>query len=249
MRTSESIRFFPRTFFLYFSLFNVYFFSCPFGFSYTSFVSTALFLMHSMLFFWNRFELPALQAGLVSQATPRLGGVMYFLGGNTEPYNRFFHDMRSSHTLQASMHGANSSVRGDAQTAVAGNTNGSAGMRNSFSQNGINVPGFTSLNGNNTFIPRSVLGEGNSGSASPAVSSIHSRASPIAGPYYSRFSTNSRSGSQTSLERELRGGNILYFGGGGEDDDSALAAYGIPEEVCASFFKYCPRRTQISASF
>lgn len=45
-----------QVFFLYFTLFHVYFFSFPFGFSYVALVTTVLFLQHSMLFFWNRYE-------------------------------------------------------------------------------------------------------------------------------------------------------------------------------------------------
>ncbi|KAG5184237.1 hypothetical protein JKP88DRAFT_290025 [Tribonema minus] len=53
VRTSTSIRFFPRVVSFYFALFHVYFFSFPFGFSYLALVSTVLFLQHSMLYFWN----------------------------------------------------------------------------------------------------------------------------------------------------------------------------------------------------
>lgn len=45
-----------QVFFLYFTLFHVYFFSFPFGFSYLALITTVLFLQHSMLFFWNRYE-------------------------------------------------------------------------------------------------------------------------------------------------------------------------------------------------
>mmetsp|Transcript_16322 Transcript_16322/g.36723 ORF Transcript_16322/g.36723 Transcript_16322/m.36723 type:complete len:332 (-) Transcript_16322:130-1125(-) len=75
MRTYCTMQFFPRVFFLYFTLFHVYFFSCPFGFTYLALNSTVLFLAHSMLFFWNRYELPALRAGLVSSTVPRMAGV------------------------------------------------------------------------------------------------------------------------------------------------------------------------------
>jgi len=71
MRTKETARFFPKAYFLYFTLFNVYFFSCPFGFSQLSLLSTALFLTHTMLFFWNRFELPAVQNGTIHSSMPR----------------------------------------------------------------------------------------------------------------------------------------------------------------------------------
>lgn len=76
MRTTMCTRFFPRVFFLYFTLFHIYFFSFPFGFSYLALATTVLFLQHSMLFFWNRYEVPALESGAVSSARPRMSGVM-----------------------------------------------------------------------------------------------------------------------------------------------------------------------------
>ncbi|KAL7538874.1 hypothetical protein ACHAXR_012324 [Thalassiosira sp. AJA248-18] len=72
IRSAQGMHFFPRVFFLYFTLFHVYFFSCPIGFTYASLASTILFLVHTMLFFWNRYELPALHAGLVSPQSPRM---------------------------------------------------------------------------------------------------------------------------------------------------------------------------------
>lgn len=67
------MQFFPKMFFLLFTLFHVYFFSCPFGFSYTALASTACFMLHSMVFFWNRYELPAIAHGFVTMENPRMG--------------------------------------------------------------------------------------------------------------------------------------------------------------------------------
>ncbi|KAL3815506.1 hypothetical protein ACHAXA_006203, partial [Cyclostephanos tholiformis] len=72
IRSAQGMHFFPRVFFLYFTLFHVYFFSCPIGFTYASLASTILFLFHTMLFFWNRYELPALHAGLITPQSPRM---------------------------------------------------------------------------------------------------------------------------------------------------------------------------------
>ncbi|KAL7512683.1 hypothetical protein ACHAXN_009767 [Cyclotella atomus] len=72
IRSIQGMYFFPRVFFLYFTLFHVYFFSCPIGFTYASLGSTSLFLIHSMLFFLNRYELPAVTAGLVTPEIPRM---------------------------------------------------------------------------------------------------------------------------------------------------------------------------------
>jgi len=73
LRSGPSIRFFPRVFFCYFSMFHVYFFSFPFGFSYLALGTTVLFIQHSMLFCWNAFEIPALETGLITAVTPRVG--------------------------------------------------------------------------------------------------------------------------------------------------------------------------------
>jgi hypothetical protein len=46
-------------------MFSIYFFSFPFGFYYLAFFCMSSFVQHSMLYFYNRFELPALEAGTV----------------------------------------------------------------------------------------------------------------------------------------------------------------------------------------
>ncbi|OQR83751.1 hypothetical protein ACHHYP_14302 [Achlya hypogyna] len=71
VRTWLSLTFFPPLFLLYFSMFHVYFFCFPFGFSYTALWTTIVLLVHTMLLFLNRFEIPALHDGLVSAQTPR----------------------------------------------------------------------------------------------------------------------------------------------------------------------------------
>jgi hypothetical protein len=73
LRSSQGIHFFPRIFFLLFSLFHFYLFSFPFGFTYTALASTVCFMAHSMLFFWHRYELPAVAHGLVTLEHPRMG--------------------------------------------------------------------------------------------------------------------------------------------------------------------------------
>lgn len=61
VRTSVSMQYFPRYFFLYFMVFHIYFFSYEYGFSYLAFSTTAAFMQHLVLYFWNHFEVPALQ--------------------------------------------------------------------------------------------------------------------------------------------------------------------------------------------
>lgn len=81
------MHFFPRVFFLYFTLFHVYLFSCPIGFTYASLASTILFLFHTMLFFWNRYELPALHAGLITPQSPRMARFGEERGRETDEAN------------------------------------------------------------------------------------------------------------------------------------------------------------------
>ncbi|KAH9288121.1 hypothetical protein KI387_032238, partial [Taxus chinensis] len=61
VRTPVSMQYFPRFFLLYFLVFHIYFFSYAYGFSYLTFATTAAFMQHLILYFWNRFEVPALQ--------------------------------------------------------------------------------------------------------------------------------------------------------------------------------------------
>ncbi|KAJ0980784.1 hypothetical protein J5N97_009039 [Dioscorea zingiberensis] len=61
VRTPISMQFFPRFFLLYFLVFHIYFFSYAYGFSYLAFSTTTAFMQHLILYFWNRFEVPALQ--------------------------------------------------------------------------------------------------------------------------------------------------------------------------------------------
>ena len=58
-------------FFLLFSLFHIYFFANPFGFAYTAMGVVGLFMLHSMVFFWHRYELTAVASGRVTIDRPR----------------------------------------------------------------------------------------------------------------------------------------------------------------------------------
>ncbi|KAL6518437.1 hypothetical protein OROGR_018939 [Orobanche gracilis] len=61
VRTPISMKFFPRFFLLYFLVFHIYFFSYTYGFSYLALSTATAFMQHLILYFWNRFEVPALQ--------------------------------------------------------------------------------------------------------------------------------------------------------------------------------------------
>ncbi|RYG70151.1 hypothetical protein EON64_00975 [archaeon] len=74
-----SIAYFPRYFACYFSLFHVYFFCYPFGFSYLALQCCALFVLHSMIHLWNSFEVPAYFRGGLSPVHPRqIGQPLYY---------------------------------------------------------------------------------------------------------------------------------------------------------------------------
>ncbi|CAN1285040.1 Membralin-like protein At1g60995 [Linum perenne] len=69
VRTPISMKFFPRFFLLYFLAFHIYFFSYTYGFSYLALSTTAAFMQHLILYFWNRFEVPALQRFMQNRRT------------------------------------------------------------------------------------------------------------------------------------------------------------------------------------
>ncbi|XP_074311670.1 membralin-like protein At1g60995 isoform X2 [Silene latifolia] len=69
VRTPISMKFFPRFFLLYFLVFHIYFFSYAYGFSYMALSTTAAFVQHLIMYFWNRFEVPALQRFLQNRRT------------------------------------------------------------------------------------------------------------------------------------------------------------------------------------
>jgi hypothetical protein len=73
LRSRVSICYFPRFFVCFFSLFHIYFFCYPFGFAYIALLTTALFLLHTMMHLWNSYEVPAYYAGRLSALQPRLG--------------------------------------------------------------------------------------------------------------------------------------------------------------------------------
>ncbi|KAH9751486.1 Membralin-like protein [Citrus sinensis] len=69
VRTPISMKFFPRFFLLYFLVFHIYFFSYAYGFSYMALGTAAAFVQHLILYFWNHFEVPALQRFIQNRRT------------------------------------------------------------------------------------------------------------------------------------------------------------------------------------
>ncbi|CAA7408968.1 unnamed protein product [Spirodela intermedia] len=68
VRTPISMQFFPRFFLLYFLVFHIYFFSYSYGFSYLALFTTAAFMQHLILYFWNHYEVPALHRFMSSRS-------------------------------------------------------------------------------------------------------------------------------------------------------------------------------------
>jgi hypothetical protein len=103
VRTPLSTQFFPRFFFLYFMAFHIYFFSYNYGFSYLAFSTTAAFMQHLVLYFWNRFEIPALQTYLRRQAILQQQGVHITSSAiltSTVHLSRGSHTNNSSQTIR-----------------------------------------------------------------------------------------------------------------------------------------------------
>lgn len=71
VRSRLAQTYFPPLFFCLFTVFHLYFFSFPFGFAYVVLATMSVLLALLMLFFWNNFEIPALNRGEVSALTPR----------------------------------------------------------------------------------------------------------------------------------------------------------------------------------
>ena len=71
VRATISIKYFPQFFCCYFTMFHIYSLSFPFGFSFLALLCTVLFIQHAMLYFWSRFEVPALFHGHISALRPR----------------------------------------------------------------------------------------------------------------------------------------------------------------------------------
>ncbi|KAG2795994.1 hypothetical protein PC112_g22397 [Phytophthora cactorum] len=69
VRTRLSQAYFPPLFFCLFTLFHIYLFSFPFGFSYVVLTAMSILLLQLMLFFWNCFEIPALNRDAAAAAT------------------------------------------------------------------------------------------------------------------------------------------------------------------------------------
>lgn len=73
LRSSQGLQYFPNFFFLLFLLFHVYQTAFPtHGFVYLALSVVWCFMLHSMIFFWHRYELPALVLGHVSINRPRM---------------------------------------------------------------------------------------------------------------------------------------------------------------------------------
>lgn len=68
------MQYFPLFFYFLFALFHYYHISFPYGFSYAALTTSMCFMMHSMLFFWHRYELPAVFLGRVNPDHFRAGG-------------------------------------------------------------------------------------------------------------------------------------------------------------------------------
>lgn len=72
VRTAVSLRIFPRVFLASYLLLHAYFLSYPFGYYYIAYVTSNLWVWYVMVALWDDHELPALRAGVITLATPRM---------------------------------------------------------------------------------------------------------------------------------------------------------------------------------
>lgn len=87
LRSSQGLQYFPYFFFLLFLLFHVY--QTAFadnGFVYVALAVVWFFVLHSMVFFWQRYELPALVLGNVTVFRPRMNSDEYEYNSNNNGY-------------------------------------------------------------------------------------------------------------------------------------------------------------------
>eukprot|EP01039_Chlorochromonas_danica_P005704 gene5704-6288_t len=87
LRSRVSIAYFPRFFLAFFFLFHIYFFCYPFGFAYLALLTHALFVLFTMMHFWNVYEVPVYESGRLTPARPRLS-----LSAPTEETLAFLHN-------------------------------------------------------------------------------------------------------------------------------------------------------------
>jgi hypothetical protein len=71
MRTKVTRVTFPKLFVAYFLLFTIYCDNYPYGFPYVALVAVYCFVVHAMMFFYNHFEMPALENGEINAMVPR----------------------------------------------------------------------------------------------------------------------------------------------------------------------------------
>ena len=79
-RTAESLKVFPRVFGLLMTWFHTYYLTYPFGYTFLCLITSVLGLLCCAFHLFNRYELPALQAGTISVIQPRSPSVSALLG-------------------------------------------------------------------------------------------------------------------------------------------------------------------------
>ena len=136
MRTIPSSIYFPQVFFAYFTLFHVYYFSCPFGFTYAALFSITLLMVHSMIFFVNRFELPAFATGQVSRHVPRMA---FF----RNPSSSSIHPIQSQHPTLQNHHRGDHDMDTINNTTIHGPSRRPSGTHRM--ANGMSYPSMSSL--------------------------------------------------------------------------------------------------------
>ncbi|KJE95207.1 hypothetical protein CAOG_05683 [Capsaspora owczarzaki ATCC 30864] len=82
IRCGTSLMYWARFIGLFQFAFYTYVLLCPYTFAYLAFVVCALFSLHVTLFFYNRFEIPGVESGLIAEQRPRQVRILH-RGGPT----------------------------------------------------------------------------------------------------------------------------------------------------------------------
>jgi hypothetical protein len=203
VRSTQGMCYFPKFFFLLFVLFHIY----QNAFRETGFVYCALtvvwcFMFHSMLFFWHRFELPAVVLGHVNIHRPRM----------TMTSNNDQHQQQQSTTPNRSTTNENTST---ARTPRIGNVGGDTATRRTTTMDETETTGQPSAHHQLPF-PQPLLAatRRTSSTTSPAATG-----GVYVVPTHPSFSTTASSSRHTGLfrnnqEDDNSTGSHLYFMGG-----------------------------------
>jgi len=137
-RTQETMQYFPRFFFAYFLLLHIYLLSYPHGFRYLAFFTMEALVQHAMIVFFNRFELPALQTGVISANIPRMDRIppVSQINSVNHPLSELISPFDGGQTINnAAMLMNNVYIRGLINRHILNNINNNSTTQNTSTEN------------------------------------------------------------------------------------------------------------------